>query len=343
MRFIKIVSFFSIAFILACSNANTDKNNTDSVQISEQKAEIVIPADSKLLIDYLNESGDYVNSREFPSLIKASVVFEELDKKNLIVDIRKPEFFKKGHIKNAVNINFTDIPEYFQSKIKPFEYDKIIIVCSTGQKASYTTSLLRLMGYGNVYAMRWGMSAWNRDAAKEFWLKGMSSKYESKLETNDIAKPNNGSLPELNLALKSGEEVLNARIKEVFKAGLENTIIAADSVFKNPANYFIINFERKDKYDAGHIPGAVRYKPTGILGIVEEMSTIPADKNIVVYCGTGHNSGFVTAYLNLFGYKAQTLDYGNYSFMHDKMLKDKATLSWVMFTESDVANYPVTK
>ena len=42
---------------------------------------------------YLDELGDYVNSRNFPSLIKASVVYQELDKNNLIIDIRKEETF----------------------------------------------------------------------------------------------------------------------------------------------------------------------------------------------------------------------------------------------------------
>jgi rhodanese-related sulfurtransferase len=318
MNYIKIIFLSLLVFALACSNSNINEGSVDSTKVSESKAKFELPADSKLLLDYLNETGDYVNSRNFPSLIKASVVYNELAKKILIIDIRKLELYKTGHIKGAVNVNFSDIPEYFQSKIKPFEYDKIIMVCSTGQYASYTTSLLRLMGYGNVYALRWGMSGWNKEAAKENWLKGISSKFETQLQTNDIPKPNAAKFPEIKLNLKSGEEILQARIKEVFKAGLENTIISADNVFKNPSAYFIINFDRKDKYDA-------------------------ADKNIVVYCGTGHNSGFVTAYLNLFGYKAHILDYGNNGFMHDKMIKDKATLSWVSFTESDIANYPVAK
>ncbi len=343
MNYIKIIFSFLLVFILACSNTSTNEKNTDSVQVSDSKPEIKLPADSKLLIDFLNETGDYVNSREFPSLIKASVVFDELNKKNLIVDIRKQEFYKKGHIKGAVNVDFKDIPEYFQSKIKPFEYDKIIVVCATGQAASYTTALLRLMGYGNVYAMRWGMSAWNKEVAKDNWLKGISSKYESQLETKDIPKPVVGNFPNLKLALANGEAILQDRVKKIFASGLDNTTISVDSVFKNPSNFFIINFERKDKYDAGHIPGAIRYKPTGTLGIIDEMATIPADKDVVIYCGTGHNSGFVAAYLNLFGYKAHALDFGNNGFMHDKMIKDKATLSWVLFGESDIANYPIVK
>ena len=74
-----------------------------------------------------------------------------------------------------------------------------------------------------------------------------------------------------------------------------------------PQKYFVINLERKDKYDAGHIPGAVRYKPESTLGFPDMMATIPLDRTVVIYCGTGHNSAFATAFLRLFGYDASTL------------------------------------
>jgi rhodanese-related sulfurtransferase len=73
------------------------------------------------------------------------------------------------------------------------------------------------------------------------------------------------------------------------------------------------------------------------------MSTIPLDKTIVVYCGTGHSSAFATAYLRLFGYDARTLRYGNNSFMHNRMIAKKEALSWLPFSEADVNNFPVVK
>ena len=126
----------------------------------------------------LETNGDYVNSQQFPSLIKASIVFEELGKNNLVIDLRPQELYSKGHINGAVNRKFSELPEYFETGIKPFEYDKIILVCEDGQISSYTTALLRMMGYGNVFAMRWGMGGWNKSYAKEGWLKGASGKYE---------------------------------------------------------------------------------------------------------------------------------------------------------------------
>lgn len=342
MKHIKILPVILLLIFFGCSSNDPDKKTKEKEQV-ESTTEIKLNNEAKLLLDYLNELGDYANSRNFPSLIKAAVVYEELGDKNLILDIRKPEYYKKGHIKGSVNIDFKEIPEYFESKIKPFEYDRIIIACYSGQYSSYTTSLLRLMGYGNVYSLRWGMSGWNNELAGDNWLSAVSAKYEDKLETKINEKSSAGTFPELGTGKTSGEEVLQARIKELFEKGIKEATISADNLFKDPANYCIINYDRRDKYEAGHIPGAIRYKPKATLGIIEEMATLPADKDIVVYCGTGHSSGFVTAYLQLFGYHAHTLLYGNNGFMHDKMVAEKDSLSWLAFTEDLIENYPIEK
>ena len=132
----------------------------------------VVPGnETSLLLKDLEENGDYVNSKVFPSLIKASVVYESLGKNLLVIDLRSSKLFSEGHIKGAINKKFEELPAYFEKGIKPFEYDKIIMVCEDGQISSYTTSLLRLMGYGNVYSMRWGMSAWNEKYARKDGLR----------------------------------------------------------------------------------------------------------------------------------------------------------------------------
>ena len=138
----------------SCRTSNRPKQETKETKPVDPAQ--LVGKESALLIDYLNELGDYVNSRSFPSLIKTSSVFEGMGKNQLIVDIRSPERFARGHIKGSVNIQFSDIPDYFESKIVPFKFDKIIIVSAGGQASSYTTCILRLMGYGNVYSMRWG-------------------------------------------------------------------------------------------------------------------------------------------------------------------------------------------
>ncbi|MBA4410607.1 MAG: rhodanese-like domain-containing protein [Bacteroidota bacterium] len=333
-----------LAALISCSGgANKPKQAGTVASVEPKSAIVAVNDEAQKLLKYLEESGDYVNGRNFPSLIKASAVYKELAGKIKIIDLRSPEAFAKGHIKGAVNVEFSKIPDYFTNVIKPFEFDKIVMVCYAGQIASYATSLLRLMGYGNVYALRWGMSGWNKDFAAGSWLKGISDKYESNLETAENGRAAWSDFPQMNTGKSTGEEILAARYMSLFAAGYDDAFITADLVFEQPQSFYTVNFERKDKYDAGHIPGAVRYKTNGTLGIVPEMESIPTDKNVVVYCGTGHNSGFVTAYLRLFGYRAKTLMYGNNAFMHSKMIKDKALLSWLPFTEAEMENFPVVK
>jgi rhodanese-related sulfurtransferase len=338
-----LFSFLILSLTISCSGGNSGKKVRDNATAAEPAPDPVINEDTRLLIKDLDENGDYVNSRNFPSLIKASSVYDASGTDIHIIDIRGTSDFNMGHLQDAVNISFDALPEYLMTGIKPFEFEKIIIVSADGQLASYTTSLLRLMGYGNVYALRWGMSGWNTLFADSGWLKGCSSDNQSNLETTVNSKSAAKGMPVLNTGLLTGEEIANHRFDLMFKAGLDEVMIDASTVFAYPADYYIINYDRRDKYESGHIPGAVRYKPGATLSIVNEMSTIPVDKTIVVYCGTGHNSGFVTAYLRLFGYDARTLRYGNNGFMYEKMMADRATLSWLPFTSVDISDYDFIK
>lgn len=338
---IYFVSFLAIIpSFTGCSGKKPEKKQEAVKEVSNP---VVIGNETSLLLKDLKENGDYVNSKAFPSLIKSSIVKESLDKNILLIDLRSPKRFSEGHIKGAVNKKFEELPVFFETVIKPFKYDKIIMVCEDGQVSSYTTSLLRLMGYGNVYAMRWGMSSWNKKYAQEGWFKGVSGKFEANLETTVNERPSPKGMPEITTGKLTGAEIGTARFSKLFEEGTAGILITADEVFSNPQNYYIINLERKDKYEDGHIPGAVRYKPEATLGFTEEMFSIPSDKTIVVYCGTGHNSGFATAYLRLFGYDARTLKYGNNSFMYDKMVRQRVTMSWLPFTSEDVNDFPVVK
>ena len=335
-----IVLIFVIGTFIGCTGSS-------SKSVQDSPAEITTPAvignETLLLLEDLKENGDYVNSRDYPSLIKASIVHESLDDNILVIDIRPSNQFSEGHIKGAVNKKFEELPDYFVTGIKPFEYDKIILVCDGGQLSSYTTSLLRLMGYGNVYAMRWGMSAWNNSNAQKGWLSGVSGEFESQLETNVNEKAPGKNMPELNTGLKNGAEIGGSRFSKLFEEGTGNVFISASEVFSDPEKFYIINLDRKDKYESGHIPGAIRFKPESTLGFTDEMASIPSDKIVVVYCGTGHNSGFATAFLRLFGYDARTLKYGNNAFMYDKMTEERIALSWLPFTQEDVNDFEVVK
>ena len=328
-----------LSLVLALSCQQSGKQTSEPDQAAPASITTFDGAAGKL-IEQLRQQGDYVNSRQFPSMIKPETVYEELGGNMLLIDLRKEEFYRKGHIRGAVNIRRSEILGYFENEILPFKFDKIILVSYSGHLASYTTQVLRLLGYGNVYAMRYGMSGWHHDFAKDFWLAGISSDHQDELVSDTVSKPASIYQPVLQTNGTTGEEILYERAKAILSDDNGPIFIDQEAVFQNPDDYFIINFERKDKYASGHIPGAVRYKPQGTLGIPAEMSTIPTDKTIVVYCDTGHTSQFAVAYLRLFGYDARSMTYGNNGFMHQKMLEEREMLSWHPFTEEDIHDFP---
>lgn len=345
-NYLILISAAIFTLLPGCSGNKSEKKpaaDTEEVKSNVPKPDVKVGNETSLLLKDLAENGNYINSKNYPSLIKASIVHENIGKNQLVIDLRSAKQYSEGHIKGSVNKKFEDLPAYFENGIKPFEIDKIILVSDDGQLSSYTSCLLRLMGYGNVYSMRWGMSSWNSKYANSGWLKDVSGRYEANLETKVNERSPALEMPELKTGLTAGDQIGTARFKKLFEEGSANVIVTADEVFGNPQKYYIINLERKDKYENGHIPGAVRYKPEGTLGFPEEMGSIPVDKTVVVYCGTGHNSGFATAFLRLFGYDARTLQYGNNGFMYNKMVKEKAALSWLPFTSADVNDFEVVK
>lgn len=68
----------------------------------------------------------------------------------VLVDIRSPQEYKEGHLKNAIVI-----PEYeirkSAEKIMPNKNRPIIVYCGTGIRSKRAQMLLKRMGYSNVY------------------------------------------------------------------------------------------------------------------------------------------------------------------------------------------------
>jgi rhodanese-related sulfurtransferase len=329
-----------LAFLLSCQ-PSAKKGSGTAPGSSEDASPSVTSFEgaSGLLISQLRLQGDYVNSRQYPSMIKPSTLNDEMDGNHLVLDLRDPALYARGHITDAVNVEMNDLLSFFEGEILPFKFDKIILVSESGQVSSYATNLLRLMGYGNVYSMRWGMCGWHSDFSGDLLQSYLSSDYQDHLVRETPPGPRPVNQPPLVSTASNGELLLRERVLKSLSVEPGDIFIHSDELFGNLDDYFIINLERKDKYDSGHIPGSYRYKKQGMLGIPSVMATLPVDKPIVLYCGTGMSSAFAAAYLRLFGYDARSLYYGNNSFMHQKMLDERDQLSWQPYTPDIPGEY----
>jgi rhodanese-related sulfurtransferase len=319
---------FFMATILLSGFKSTAQDNLDS-----SKSEF------GLLVQYLEENGNFINT-EAPTLLLAEEIKDNLaNKKYLVIDTRSESWFAYGHIKNSVNVAPTELLNYFEKKITPANFDKIAIVCYSGQAAAYYTSLLRLAGYKNAYSLKWGMSSWANEFAEKMWVKNSTNLNAGKLQTTPNEMLANGQLPILKTGKTDAKEILNERLKGAFAKPYSEFIVKTDSIFKNPSAFYIVNYVNDEKYNFGHLEGAVRYEPKASLSSTTSLYTIPSDKKVLVNCSTGQSAAYVVAYLHLLGYDVSNLAYGSNSFINTILVEK----GWDGFSAKEIKNFPIVE
>lgn len=320
------VLFSTTAFLSSFTTVGVDENSVNP------------PDEFETLLNYFEANNNFINSPASPALVMADEVKKNMkNPKYHIIDIRSDSWFEYSHIKEAYNVQPEDLLTYFETKISPADFDKIVLICYSGQSAAYFTSLLRLAGYDNVHSMKWGMSSWRLDFAEDTWLKNISDEFADKLETSENAKPEKGAYPTLNTGKTEAQEILRSRLEKAFATPYKEYILKAEDVFANPPEYFVMNYWGQEKYLNGHIPGAMFYEPNGSLASTTDLSTLPTDKKVAVFSATGQEAAYVVAYLNLLGYDVGNVAYGANAVMN-KTLKEK---DWDAFSKKEINMFPV--
>jgi len=82
-----------------------------------------------------------------------------------VLDVRRPEEFKSGHIKGAINANWQN-PEEFKSKTAKLDKTKpVYVYCLAGVRSDKAADQLLKSGFKQVIGLDGGIKAWN-DARK---------------------------------------------------------------------------------------------------------------------------------------------------------------------------------
>jgi rhodanese-related sulfurtransferase len=301
------------------------------------KVEHPIINETDLLHNFVDKSGNIINSEEAPFLISADDVFSNLGR-YLVLDIRDTAEYEDGHIDGALLVAPKSLIDFLDKTVNASVYEKIVITCHTGQTASYFSTLLHLIGYNNVYALKFGMSGWSKKIVPNKILDNLSNKYAGILSKDSVLAKKQYDFPEIKSGENGAYSIMISRVKAVADEGFAKAKINIDTLMKDPNKYFIINYWELNQYNKGHLPGAVQFEPKKSLARNEKLKYLPTDKSIVVYCLSGQTSASVVAYLRVLGYNAYTLSFGSNSFMHDfvSSFNDKA------FNPSrDIADYPL--
>ena len=277
--------------------------------------------EAQVLVEYLEsaDGGNYANTAMPAIATAADVKTMNTAGVNYIIDIRSADDYNAGHIENAVNVAAADLLTHLEGTTADDDKQEIDIVCYSGQTAAWATCLLRLAGYDNVKSMAFGMCSWNAQFAGS-WQSHIGSMYSSQFTTEATAKGAKGDLPVLNTGFKTGKEILDARINEVLAAGFSAVTVGASTVFGALSNYYIVNYWAEADYSGiGHIPGAMQYTPKASMALDADLTTLPADQTVVVYCWTGQTSANMAAYLSVIGYDAKTLTFGANGMIYDDL------------------------
>jgi rhodanese-related sulfurtransferase len=320
-------TIISILFITAIvfSGCKNSENETVTYEMFDK------------LIEYIEENGDFINSEQAPSITGAEELMSKMEKNIHIIDIRPAEQYAEKHISGAVNVPFSEVIDYFETSIEPSSFETIYFISSDGQASAFANCLVSLLGHKNTKSIRYGMSAWDEESAKQGWLLYISSEQIDKLTTEEVAKNTAGKYPEIWSESNNAYDVLRNRAKELLSHQFNTYTVTNTDVIKNPSAYYIINYWGPDLYAKGHLPGAIQYTPKKSLKRSAALNTLPIDKPIVVYCYTGQHSAVITAYLRILGYDAYSLKYGTNGFMHRMLVDDIGHA----FTEKNIMNYPV--
>ncbi len=122
-------------------------------------------------------------------------VFEKeiTTKENIqILDVRTPGEFFSGHIKNALQADWNNKPE-FERRLAFIDKDKpVYVYCLAGGRSAAAADKMRKAGYKNVYELKGGTNAW-RAANKP--LEGASTEKQMTID-------------ELNATIKGSKIVL---------------------------------------------------------------------------------------------------------------------------------------
>lgn len=149
MRHNYIISNILIAFIfISCANGQTKNNNLSATEFSEK----------------------------IKQLPKAS-----------IIDVRTPEEFLKGHLKNSKNINLYGSD--FQEQIAKLDKSKpVFVYCLSGSRSSYAATNMRNSGFKVVYDLSGGIITWRAANLPETTDNAIASTGMSKKQFDDLLK-----------------------------------------------------------------------------------------------------------------------------------------------------------
>ena len=256
--------------------------------------------------------------KQMPTVVSVDWLKTHIDDKDLVVlDVRKEEAYKKGHIKGAINMpalkdfftpkelrlpTLTYLKELFSHA--GIDSDIKVIVYDNGKfyLAARAVWVLKVLGHKNESLLRYGYGAYIKNNLP------ISKKIPKRTRVEFIPRVNNKIIAtklDVLLAIQNGVPLLDGRSKDMYmgKTSVAKRYghIPTARLFSGTNNYKVT--------DKGN-----RLKSTKELKNVYK--SLPKNKNIILYCQDGADAALDDLLMQNLGYKTSVyegswLEWGN--------------------------------
>jgi len=104
------------------------------------------------------------NAARSQGTVKQTIPVEEFEKKLSdtdiqLIDVRTPEEYSGGHLKNAVNIDYRSGD--FESRLRALDKNKTVLVyCLSGGRSGNAANKMQEIGFARIYNMDGGIMKW---------------------------------------------------------------------------------------------------------------------------------------------------------------------------------------
>jgi rhodanese-related sulfurtransferase len=119
---------------------------------------VKIAALSVLLIGFVS----CIKPKTDESNLASPAAFEKLmqDENAQLVDVRTPEEYAEGHLKNALNISISF--DNFESQLEILDKNKpVLVYCKMGGRSAKAAAKLKELGFKSISDLDGGITSWN--------------------------------------------------------------------------------------------------------------------------------------------------------------------------------------
>lgn len=98
-------------------------------------------------------------TRTYKVVSPAAAVALLNDERTIVIDVREPHEYAKGHIENAMAIPLSRVDEKLY-ELESHKNSPVIVTCQQGTRSAHICKKLTKAGFTEVYDLKGGMLAW---------------------------------------------------------------------------------------------------------------------------------------------------------------------------------------